>query len=230
MESLFGSLAVSIRCSRKLLKMPLHLATVTYVRHAEMEKARMIASGLARNGYTPAIRPGPRAGVSLEDRPQTFLTFSDASDLIGELERRVPVRFKRIRENAVLPAWGSPTAVGLDLHACLDEPVRLTPGQSLLIPSGWAFECPPGTYARIAPRSGMSMKGFMINGGVVDADFRGEVGVLVVYLGVNLSPDVAPGDRIAQLIFENAVLAQPIESVDLTDSVRGNGAWGSTGK
>jgi dUTP pyrophosphatase len=76
----------------------------------------------------------------------------------------------------------------------------------------------------------MSVKGFFVNAGVVDSDYRGEVQVLLAYFGgTEPSPAINPGDRIAQLIFERCELSQAVETLELTDSDRGSGGWGSTG-
>lgn len=167
------------------------------------------------------LGPAPGGAVSGDQR---------VSESARDQGGRRHVLFQRLRPDAVLPSAGSPQAAGLDLHACLDEPVRLTPGQSHLIPTGWSLACPEGVYARIAPRSGMSVKGFMINAGVVDADFRGEVKVLLAYIGdSDASPVVNPGDRVAQLVFERVMLAQAVEVEQLSSTGRGEHGWGSTG-
>lgn len=97
------------------------------------------------------------------------------------------------------------------------------------MPTGLAIAAPPGTYARVAPRSGLAVKHFIDTGaGVVDEDYRGEVGVILFNHG-DTDFVVAPGDRVAQLILERIVTPAVEEVDDLDATVRGDGRYGSTG-
>lgn len=135
---------------------------------------------------------------------------------------------KKLIGNARIPVRGSDHAAGYDLTAI--ENVIVRAGGKEVIPTGLAIRCPPGTYARIAPRSGLAIKNHIsVGAGVVDADFRGEVKVVLF----NHSPTedfiVKPGDRIAQLILE-VIITPPVQEVDeLDDTVRGSHGFGSTG-
>ena len=130
-------------------------------------------------------------------------------------------------DDAIIPKRGSEQAAGYDLYT-IDEG-RLMPKQTRLFDTGISFTVPEGTYGRIAPRSGLSKKGILVNAGVVDRDYTGPVKVMLH----NLSDDmyqVKKNDRIAQLIIEK--IATPIieEVGSLEETDRGDGGFGSTGR
>jgi len=130
-------------------------------------------------------------------------------------------------DDAIIPKRGSEQAAGYDLYT-IDEG-RLMPKQTRLFDTGISFTVPSGTYGRIAPRSGLSKKGILVNAGVVDRDYTGPVKVMLH----NLSDDmyqVKKNDRIAQLIIEK--IATPIieEVGSLEETDRGDGGFGSTGR
>lgn len=135
----------------------------------------------------------------------------------------------KICENATIPTKGSLGAAGYDLYAFVENiNVDIQPGDRKLINTGIQISIPKCCYARISPRSGLSVKGIDISAGVVDSDFTGHIRVLVV----NNSKEVFTvkhGDRIAQMIFERIINPVFLEtkSLDLTD--RGDNGFGSTG-
>jgi dUTP pyrophosphatase len=137
------------------------------------------------------------------------------------------LRVKRLSDNAVLPVRGSEWAAGYDLSA--SQAKTIPPGGRAVVPTDLSIACPAGTYGRVAPRSGLTVKqGIHVGAGVIDADYRGPVGVVLFNLG-DQPFEVQPGDRIAQLILESIVMA-PVEEVEeLDDTVRGDGGFGSTG-
>jgi dUTP pyrophosphatase len=140
------------------------------------------------------------------------------------------VRFKRLRADAVLPRYMTAGAAGMDLAAAGEE-VLLAPGARLAVPTGWAMELPPGYEGQVRPRSGLALRQgvTVLNApGTIDADYRGEVTVLLVNLG--REPHlVRPGDRIAQLVVA-PVAQMPVEEVAaLGDTARGEGGFGHTG-
>jgi dUTP pyrophosphatase len=105
----------------------------------------------------------------------------------------------------------------------------IPPQERAVVKTGLSVACPPGTYARIAPRSGLAVKKFIDCGaGVVDADYRGEVGVVLFNFGKEPF-EVKKGDRIAQLILEQISMVDAVQVEELTDTVRGAGGFGSTG-
>lgn len=131
-----------------------------------------------------------------------------------------------------LPAYESDLAAGIDLRAAISEPITLKPLERALVKTGLFMELPAGTEAQVRPRSGLALKQgvTVLNApGTIDADYRGEVGVILINLGAETAV-ISPGDRIAQLIFaryEQAVFEQVNE---LTSTTRGAGGFGSTGK
>jgi dUTP pyrophosphatase len=143
------------------------------------------------------------------------------------------VRIKKLRENAVLPTRGSDGAAGLDLYACLDEPVTIEPRGLYKIPTGVAVALPDeNTVALIFARSGLGVNhGVSLPNavGVVDSDYRGE---LIVGIG-NTSDRpyrLSPGERFAQLVVMPVITAELEETDDLGATERGAGAFGSTGR
>lgn len=142
------------------------------------------------------------------------------------------MRVKKLRENAIIPTYGSPDAAGADLYACLDADVTIEPGKTVFIPTGLAMEVPKGYAGLIYARSSMGTKRGLTPAnkvGVVDSDYRGEVMVALHNHGQQ-SQVVAHGERIAQLLV-TPVLAPAFEECDdLTDTQRGTGGFGSTGR
>lgn len=136
------------------------------------------------------------------------------------------------RSRHALPAYATPLSAGMDLRASLDEPVVLRPLQRCLIPTGLSIALPPGYEAQVRPRSGLALKkgiGLLNSPGTIDADYRGEIGVILV----NLSDEdfiVHDGERIAQLVVarHETVEWTPVEELDATE--RGAGGFGHTGR
>lgn len=142
----------------------------------------------------------------------------------------VPVRIKKLKPEAIIPAYQSEGAAGVDLHACIFDYVRIHQGYRKLIPTGIAIQLPPGYEAQIRPRSGLALKkGITVlnTPGTIDSDYRLELGVII--FNTNYEPfDIKPGDRIAQMVIAPVVTAQFIEVEELSDSER-TGGFGSTG-
>ena len=131
---------------------------------------------------------------------------------------------------AQLPSRGSQGAAGYDLYAANPEPI-VVQGQSgrALIPTGIQVVLPPGTYGRIAPRSGLAVKkGISVGAGVVDIDYTGDVGVLIINHGDD-DFTISAGERIAQLILERILTPEVVELDYVSDTQRGSGGFGSTG-
>ena len=139
------------------------------------------------------------------------------------------IKVQLLRPGARLPQRATPGASGLDLHACLEAPIDLTPDVTL-VPTGIAIEAPPGYDLQIRPRSGLARRGVDVILGTLDSDYRGEVFVSMRTFGSLASYRVEDGNRIAQLVISRAE-ALPIIQVDaLSDSERGSGGHGSTGR
>ena len=141
------------------------------------------------------------------------------------------VRIKKLRENAVVPTYGSEFAAGADLYAAVEESVTIAPSETKLIPTGIAMEIPVGYAGFIYARSGLASKKGLAPAnkvGVVDADYRGEVMVALHNHGT-VEQTIEAGERIAQMVIAPFITANFIESESLEDTVRGAGGFGSTG-
>ncbi len=140
----------------------------------------------------------------------------------------------RLRPDAVVPRYMTADAAGMDLHAAMDAPVHLAPGERAAIGTGLAMAIPAGYEGQVRPRSGLAAAHgiTVVNApGTIDADYRGEVRVLLVNLGQE-PVTLAPGQRIAQLVIAPVVQARTREVGEvgaLPPSDRGGGGFGSTG-
>jgi dUTP pyrophosphatase len=136
------------------------------------------------------------------------------------------------KSNHDLPKYATIASAGIDIRANLDEAIVLKPLERTLVKTGLFLEIPEGYEAQVRPRSGLALKkGITVlnSPGTIDADYRGEIGVILV----NLSQEpfeIESGDRIAQLIFAKVEQANWIQTNELADSERGQGGFGSTGK
>ncbi len=131
-----------------------------------------------------------------------------------------------------LPAYQTEESAGMDLRAALQEELILSPLQRQLVPTGLFIELPPGFEAQVRPRSGLAFKhGLTVlnSPGTVDSDYRGEIKVLLVNLS-NEPFTIVPGERIAQLVVARHERVQWKESDSLSETVRGAGGYGSTGR
>ena len=143
----------------------------------------------------------------------------------------VEIRFKRIHPGAQMPAYQSAEAAGMDLHACLDAPVTLQPGDLAHIPLGFIMAIPKGHEGQVRPRSGLAAKfGVTVPNapGTIDSDYRGEAMVALINLG-RAAFTVEHGMRIAQLIVAPVLHVQVREVDELDATQRGSGGFGSTG-
>lgn len=141
------------------------------------------------------------------------------------------VNIKKLDPKATIPTYGSEFAAGCDLYACLDESITIEPHQTVLIKTGLALEVPVGYAGLIYARSGLASKRNLAPAnkvGVVDADYRGEVMVALHNHGTN-PQTIEHGERIAQMVIAPFLTANFIEVDTLSDTVRGEGGFGSTG-
>lgn len=144
------------------------------------------------------------------------------------------IRVKKLNEFATVPTYGSTGAAGLDLSANFSDThgdsYELQSGERKLFKTGIAISIPRGHYARVAPRSGLAFKhGIDVMAGVIDEDYRGEVGVILLNTS-DMVFVVQHGDRIAQMIIEQYTPCLPVVVDDLDDTNRGGAGFGSTGK
>jgi dUTP pyrophosphatase len=137
------------------------------------------------------------------------------------------LRFKQLDPRAVLPRRGSVLAAGLDV--CSVDELRIGPKQRVMARTGLAVAIPPGFYGRIAPRSGLAAKnGLDVLAGVIDSDYRGEVCCLLYNTG-DVAIDLPAGSKICQLIVEQIITPEATWAMDLDETARGAGGFGSTG-
>lgn len=130
-----------------------------------------------------------------------------------------------------LPRYESALAAGLDVCACIDEPVTLAPGERRLIPTGLKLAIPAGYEGQVRPRSGLALKhGITVlnSPGTIDADYRGELGVILINLGEKHF-EIERGMRIAQLVFARVAQAELVRAVVLDETERGAGGFGHSG-
>ncbi len=147
---------------------------------------------------------------------------------------RVAVTVKRLphAEGLDLPQYATEQSAGVDLRAAVGEPVTLNPGERRLIPTGLAIALPSDFEAQVRPRSGLALKhGVTVlnSPGTIDADYRGEIGVILVNLGQEPFT-IERGERIAQMVVAPVRQLAWSEASDLEESARGAGGFGSTGR
>ena len=142
------------------------------------------------------------------------------------------IKVKRLRENAVIPTYGSAEAAGADLYACLDGKIIIAPGETAFVPTGIAMEIPTGCAGLVFARSSLGTKRGLAPAnkvGVIDSDYRGEFFVALHNHG-KLPQEIEHGERIAQLLIVPVYTPGFTEVTDLSDTKRGSGGFGSTGK
>ena len=130
----------------------------------------------------------------------------------------IPVNIKKLREDAIIPTYGSEFAAGADLYACIPEPIIIQPGETAFIPTGLAMELPIGYAGLIYARSGLACKKGLAPAnkvGVIDSDYRGEV-MVALHNHSNQMVEVAIGERIAQLVI-TPYIAAVFNTVDNLD-------------
>lgn len=142
------------------------------------------------------------------------------------------VAVKILRQGARLPTYGTEFSAGADLYACLENAVIIQPGETKPIPTGIAMEVPVGCAGLVYARSGLACKRGLAPAnkvGVVDSDYRGEI--LVMLHNHGTTPEtVENGERVAQMVITPVLTPRYIEAEELSDTQRGTGGFGSTGR
>jgi deoxyuridine 5'-triphosphate nucleotidohydrolase len=137
------------------------------------------------------------------------------------------LKFKKLDSKAILPTRGSSSAAGLDIY-CIEE-ITIGPGARCLAKTGLAVAIPEGYYGRLAPRSGLALKtGLDVLSGVIDSDYRGEIGCLL-YNTSDETIHLPAQSKICQLIIEKIEMPTAMWADELTGTTRGSGGFGSTG-
>ena len=146
--------------------------------------------------------------------------------------KKAQIRIKKLREDAVVPTYGSPYAAGADLYACLEEEQVVSPGQTVMFHTGIAMEIPEGYAGLIFARSGLASKRGLAPAnkvGVVDSDYRGEF-MIALHNHSDVPQTVLPGERIAQMVLTPVLAAEFLQGEELDETQRGSGGFGSTGR
>lgn len=142
------------------------------------------------------------------------------------------LKIKKVRENAKLPTRGTVGSAGMDLYACIDEPITLNGGDKAVIPTGIAIGLDTPEYAAfVYARSGLAIKhgiGLLNSVGVIDSDYRGEICVGVINQ-LKEPYTIEPFERIAQMVIQPVALPELVEVDSLDETDRGAGGFGSTG-
>lgn len=142
------------------------------------------------------------------------------------------LKIKKMRDNAIIPTKGDPEAAGIDLYACIKGSTTLTPGATAMIPSGIACEFPEGYFGAVAVRSSVGTKRHLVLAnqlGIIDNSYRGEILMAFTNTGEQ-NQTIEPGERLAQMILLPYVTYNIIETDSLSETERGDGGFGSTGK
>lgn len=142
------------------------------------------------------------------------------------------IKVKKLNENAILPTYGSMGAAGADLYACLEENITIAPGENAWIPTGLAMEIPKGCAGLIYARSGLACKRGLAPAnkvGVIDSDYRGPITVVLHNHGSE-PQTIENGERIAQMVITPVLTPSYEWDETLTETDRGQGGFGSTGK
>ena len=142
------------------------------------------------------------------------------------------INIKKLNENAVVPTYGSEFSAGADLYALADEPIVIEAHKTVLVHTGVAMEIPTGYVGLVFARSGLATKRALAPAnkvGVIDSDYRGEIMVALHNHGSE-TQTVSDGDRVAQMVIAPFIRADYTETEELSDTVRGAGGFGSTGK
>jgi len=161
-----------------------------------------------------------------------FFLYLPSADISIVTVTTPTVRVRRLRDSARIPAYQSEHAAGMDLCADLDAPLFMAPRERRAVATGIALEIPPGYEGQVRPRSGRALaEGLaLVNSpGTIDADFRGEVKILLVNLGER-AIEIRPGDRIAQLVVAPVSRVAIVEVENLEPTSRGSGGFGHTGR
>jgi dUTP pyrophosphatase len=146
---------------------------------------------------------------------------------------QVEIAVTRLPHNAdlPLPAYETAQSAGMDLAAAIEEPITLAPGSRVMVPTGLAIALPDGYEAQVRPRSGLAVRNgvtVLNTPGTIDADYRGEVKVILINLG-DETFEIERGMRIAQMVVSPVTQAAFSEAAELPETARGTGGFGSTG-
>ena len=144
---------------------------------------------------------------------------------------KIDVKITKLNKNAIIPTYGSEAAAGADLYACIDKPIIIKKGETVFVPTGLSMEIPEGLAGLIYARSGLACKKGLAPAnkvGVVDSDYRGEI-IVALHNHSKENYELQCGERIAQMVFTPYYVGI-FKEEKLSDTKRGTGGFGSTGK
>ena len=145
--------------------------------------------------------------------------------------KTITLRYKKIKENAIMPSYGTSYAAGADLYACMEEKQEIASGETFLVKTGICVEIPEGYVGLIYARSGLASKKGLAPAnkvGVIDSDYRGEI-MVALYNHSNVTQEIDAMERVAQMVITPYIMAEYEEADELEDTKRGSGGFGSTG-
>lgn len=140
------------------------------------------------------------------------------------------IRVQLLRPGAKLPFRATEMSSGYDIHACLEDGPVVIGQRPVMIPTGLAMEVPPGLDAQFRPRSGLARQGILATFGTLDADYRGEIMITLYSVAPDITHTVQDGDRIAQLVVTRLAAVAFEAAAALSETARGAGGHGSTGR
>lgn len=143
------------------------------------------------------------------------------------------IKIKKLHDNAMISTKAHPTDAGFDLYACLEENIYIPPHETIMIPTGFAWEIPEGYFGGIYARSGLATKENLRPAncvGVVDSSYRGEVIVAIHNDSSKYIRQISPNEKIAQMVIHSCVECNLTEAEELNSTDRGTGGFGSSGK
>lgn len=140
------------------------------------------------------------------------------------------IRVQLLRPGAKLPFRATDMSSGYDIHACLEDGPVVIGQRPVMIPTGLAMEVPPGLDAQFRPRSGLARQGILATFGTLDADYRGEIMITLYSVAPDITHTVQDGDRIAQLVVTRLAAVAFEAAAALSETTRGAGGHGSTGR
>jgi dUTP pyrophosphatase len=192
----------------------------------------------AKKTKTPVAK---KAKVNVENKPNRD-SLKTTSPKSKKTTGDVVLEIKKLNVNATIPTKAHATDAGWDLYACIDQVDPITgkriksisfnngAAAPMIIPTGISMKLPKEYWGQIEGRSGMACKGLFPLGGIIDNDYRGEIGVIMQYLGDKPTQVITHGDKIAQLVLRTQVISTVVEVDDLDETKRGAKGFGSSGK
>ena len=234
---IFGSIVYGRKPGRRPAKLDKHDSVGIFLGYTATEKNvrfRDLHSHIIKTAthvfYDEAYMSLPAQRAPLAAQTLQRLGYGYKEQWIVTESAKKQVLIQLLLPHSKIPLKSTDSSIGYDLFSSSNDPITILPNQLQIIPTGIALQCPMGTYARIAPRSGMTTKKMLdVRGGVIDPDYRGELKVILFNFGKD-QQTIHLHDKIAQIIFERAQTPEIILSPNLVPKKRGKQDFGSTDK